>query len=98
MLCCLFFRFTCFARSLTLFRTGMKLLYVSQITNEVTGEHSSIMIKSLVNQTKFKSTWLPSFLTDARRRFISLLSGPFKVRSILLFALSSCRHLINFLI
>ena len=64
----------------------MKMLYVRQTPNELTGEYSSIMLTSLPNRTKFNDNWLPAYVADARRRFLSLLSGTFremKVRGVL---------------
>jgi len=59
-------------------KLGLKLLYIRQTTNELTGEHSCIMIRSLPRRSGFDDAWLPAFCADARRRIISLLSGPFR--------------------
>lgn len=59
-------------------RAGMSLLYLRQTKNELTAEHSSIMIRSLPQRSGFDDAWLPAFSADARRRIISLLSGPFR--------------------
>jgi len=56
----------------------MKLLYVRQTANELTGEYSSIMLTSLPNRTKFNDNWLPAYVADARRRFLSLLASTFR--------------------
>ena len=58
-------------------RLGYRPLYLRQTTNDITGEHTIIVLKQLlddasgVNCTK---NWLASFNTDFTRRFISLLS------------------------
>ncbi|GMH82618.1 hypothetical protein TrST_g12516 [Triparma strigata] len=59
-------------------RTGMKLLYLRQTANPLTGEHSSIMLRPLPNRSKFSDSWMPSFTADARRRFVNLLSTVFR--------------------
>jgi N-acetyltransferase 10 len=58
-------------------KAGMSLLYLRQTKNELTAEHSSIMIRSLPQRSGYDDAWLPAFSADARRRIISLLSGPF---------------------
>mmetsp|Transcript_10072 Transcript_10072/g.14242 ORF Transcript_10072/g.14242 Transcript_10072/m.14242 type:complete len:1228 (-) Transcript_10072:124-3807(-) len=59
-------------------RSGMHLLYLRQTKNELTGEHSCIMIRSFgSSRTGYDNAWLPAFVLDTRRRLISLLSGPF---------------------
>ena len=59
-------------------RAGMRMLYLRQTKNELTGEHSAIMVRSLPKRTGFDEAWLPSFNSDLRRRFISLLGGAFR--------------------
>lgn len=56
----------------------MKLLYLRQTANPLTGEHSSIMLRPLPNRSKFSDSWMPSFTADARRRFVNLLSTVFR--------------------
>jgi len=56
-------------------RARMKMLYLRQTANELTGENSTIMIRAL-NQNN--SSWLKAFVEDFQRRFISFLSGPFR--------------------
>jgi len=63
-------------------RSGMRMLYLRQTANELTGEHSSIMVRTLPNRTNFDDSWLPAFVTDARRRFVSLLCGVFRTMEI----------------
>jgi len=59
-------------------RAGMRMLYLRQTKNELTGEHSAIMARALPKRTGFDDKWLVSFLGDFRRRFISLLGGAFR--------------------
>ena len=58
-------------------RTGMRMLYLRQTKNELTGEHSAIMVRALPRRTGFDDAWLPAFVADTQRRIISLLGGPF---------------------
>ncbi|XP_073977279.1 RNA cytidine acetyltransferase l(1)G0020 isoform X2 [Rhodnius prolixus] len=54
-------------------------VYLRQTPNDLTGEHSCIMLKSLSeNENAF---WLKQYWMDFRRRFISLLSYQFRVFS-----------------
>jgi len=59
-------------------RSGMRLLYTRQTKNELTGEHSAIMVRALPKRTGFDDAWLPAFLADVQRRTVSLLGGPFR--------------------
>ena len=59
-------------------RTGMRMLYLRQTKNDLTGEHSAIMVRALPRRTGFDDAWLPAFVADTQRRIISLLSGPFR--------------------
>lgn len=56
----------------------MQMLYLRQTKNELTGEHSAIMLRALSKTSKVNDTWLESFVQDTQRRFISLLGGPFR--------------------
>jgi N-acetyltransferase 10 len=68
-------------------RKGFKLCYLRQTKNELTGEHSSVMLRELTNHSdrhrlsksgsKVQNGWLHSFVNDYRRRIISLLSYSF---------------------
>lgn len=58
-------------------RVGMRQLYLRQTKNDLTGEHSSIMVRALPRRTGVDDAWLPAFISDTRRRFISLLGGSF---------------------
>jgi N-acetyltransferase 10 len=53
-------------------------LYIRQTTNELTGEHSCVMIKGLSNRQTETKEWLSSFAQDFHRRFLSLLSYKFR--------------------
>ena len=59
-------------------RAGMRMLYLRQTTNELTGEHSTIMVRALPRRTGFDDAWLPAFASDSQRRIVALLSGPFQ--------------------
>lgn len=59
-------------------RAQMQLLYLRQTKNELTGENSAIMVRSLPNRTGVDASWLPAFVSDTRKRFITLLAGPFR--------------------
>ena len=56
----------------------MHMLYLRQTKNELTGEYSAIMLRALPKTTGVNATWLPAFLGDTRRRFITLLAGAFR--------------------
>lgn len=49
-------------------------VYLRQTTNDITGEHSTIMLKSLVSD----ATWLTDFNEDFKRRFVALCGYQFK--------------------
>ena len=53
----------------------MKLLYLRQTPNDLTGEYSTIMIRALSDDN---TSWLKAFAADCQRRIISLLSGSFR--------------------
>ena len=59
-------------------RVGMTLLYLRQTSNELTGEHSAIMIRALPRRSGWDDAWLPAFGVDARRRIGKLLGGAFR--------------------
>ena len=61
----------------------MKLLYLRQTPNDLTGEYSTIMIRALSSSSSDgnlsqSSSWLPAFAVDCQRRIVSLLSGSFR--------------------
>ncbi|XP_043561447.1 RNA cytidine acetyltransferase [Chiloscyllium plagiosum] len=61
-------------------KAGYVPVYLRQTSNELTGEHSCIMLKRLNAEEDVESTeenWLSAFWSDFRRRFLSLLSFQF---------------------
>lgn len=58
------------------------MLYLRQTKNELTGEHSSIMVRALPKVSGVDGTWIDAFVGDTKRRFLSLLGGPFRGLSI----------------
>ena len=63
-------------------KAGMRMLYLRQTANELTGEHSAILLKALPRRTGVNDAWLSAFVGDTRRRLVSLLSGPFRTMDI----------------
>ncbi|KAF6202384.1 hypothetical protein GE061_004783 [Apolygus lucorum] len=57
-------------------RAGFVPVYVRQTPNEVTGEHSTLMLKTM--DSEVDSSWLQQYSSDFRRRFLSLLSYQFR--------------------
>lgn len=49
-----------------------------QTNNELTGEHSCIMVSSLNTSDSKNQNWLSQFWIDFRKRFISLLGYQFR--------------------
>ncbi|GCB68139.1 hypothetical protein scyTo_0013787, partial [Scyliorhinus torazame] len=62
-------------------RAGYAPVYLRQTPNELTGEHSCIMLKALNEEEEDvespRENWLLAFWKDFRRRFLSLLSYQF---------------------
>ena len=56
----------------------MQMLYLRQTKNELTGEHSSIMVRALPRTSGVDDAWLHAFVNDSKRRFLSLLAGSFR--------------------
>ena len=56
-------------------KSGFVPVYLRQTATELTGEHSCVMIKTLVDKD---SAWLGAFATDFRKRFLELLSYEFR--------------------
>ncbi|XP_026467544.1 RNA cytidine acetyltransferase [Ctenocephalides felis] len=52
-------------------------VYIGQKTNDLTGEHSCIMLKKLDKEDEIPATWLSEYFIDFRRRFIKLLGKAF---------------------
>jgi len=59
-------------------KVGMTMMYLRQTANELTGEHSAIMIRALPRRSGWDDAWLPAFGVDARRRIGRLLGGSFR--------------------
>ncbi|XP_059479969.1 RNA cytidine acetyltransferase [Neocloeon triangulifer] len=53
-------------------------VYLRQTPNELTGEHSCIMLHVMEEENSQGLSWLKEFWTDFRRRFISLLGYQFR--------------------
>ncbi|XP_053976648.1 RNA cytidine acetyltransferase [Hylaeus volcanicus] len=60
-------------------RSGFLPVYLRQTANDITGEHSCIMLYKLEQQDDVR--WLESYWNDFRRRFITLLSFSFNTYS-----------------
>ncbi|XP_034541182.1 RNA cytidine acetyltransferase [Notolabrus celidotus] len=59
-------------------KAGYTPVYLRQTPNDLTGEHSCVMLKELnTDETPEQSRWLSAFWKDFRRRFLSLLSYQF---------------------
>lgn len=56
----------------------MRMLYIRQTKNELTGEHSAIMVRALPKTSGVDDKWLDAFVADTKRRFIALLGGAFR--------------------
>ena len=66
-------------------RCGFTPTYLRQTANDLTGEHSTIMLKMLnhtedehVDRSDETTAWLPLFWSDFRRRFVNLLGYDFR--------------------
>ncbi|ROI15050.1 RNA cytidine acetyltransferase [Anabarilius grahami] len=59
-------------------KAGFVPVYLRQTPNDLTGEHSCIMLKELnAEESTEQDQWLSAFWKDFRRRFLSLLSFEF---------------------
>ncbi|RCI00572.1 killer toxin resistant protein, partial [Rhizopus stolonifer] len=62
-------------------RAGFVPLYMRQTANELTGEHSCVMIKALTDTEDSRvanAAWLDAFARDFSKRFLNLLSFNFR--------------------
>lgn len=59
-------------------RAGYVPLYLRQTANELTGEHTCVMLRGLNKNDQEASRWIADFAIDFRRRFLSLLSYKFR--------------------
>ncbi|KAM9220824.1 RNA cytidine acetyltransferase isoform 2-T2 [Dugong dugon] len=63
-------------------RAGFVPVYLRQTPNDLTGEHSCIMLKTLTEEDETdQGAWLSAFWKDFRRRFLALLSYQFSTFS-----------------
>ncbi|KAG5186846.1 GNAT acetyltransferase 2-domain-containing protein [Tribonema minus] len=61
-------------------RVGMDLVYLRQTTNELTGEHTGVMLRALRADGLAEAPregWLADFATDCRRRVVNLYAHEF---------------------
>lgn len=58
-------------------RAGFAPVYLRQTANDLTGEHTCVMLRTLDNSGSSDSAWLGAYAKDFHRRFISLLSYQF---------------------
>nr|XP_015193516.1 PREDICTED: N-acetyltransferase 10 [Lepisosteus oculatus] len=59
-------------------RAGFVPVYLRQTPNDLTGEHSCVMLKDLsTEEASQQGQWLSAFWKDFRRRFLALLSYQF---------------------
>ncbi|GAA99312.1 uncharacterized protein L969DRAFT_93775 [Mixia osmundae IAM 14324] len=59
-------------------RNGYIPMYLRQTENDLTGEHTCIMLRGLSSSRSESAGWLSAFALDFRRRFLSLLSFKFR--------------------
>eukprot|EP01114_Cavostelium_apophysatum_P015200 TRINITY_DN4099_c0_g1_i2.p1 TRINITY_DN4099_c0_g1~~TRINITY_DN4099_c0_g1_i2.p1 ORF type:complete len:1031 (-),score=293.42 TRINITY_DN4099_c0_g1_i2:2-3094(-) len=59
-------------------KSGFSPVYVRQTQNDLTGEHTSIMLKHLRTDESPANNWLDMFTRDFRKRFVTLLSFAFR--------------------
>ena len=57
-------------------KTGFHPTYLRQTRNDITAEHSCIMLRALKNESE---NWVQPFFNDFQRRFLSLLSFEFRI-------------------
>jgi N-acetyltransferase 10 len=54
-------------------------VYLRQTPNDLTGEHSCVMLRPLLNNDSNNASWLPAYASDFHKRFLTLLSYQFRV-------------------
>ncbi|KAI9890838.1 MAG: hypothetical protein M1814_003622 [Vezdaea aestivalis] len=54
-------------------------VYLRQTPNDLTGEHTCVMLRALSTPTAPNPDWLPAYVSDFHRRFLSLLSYNFRI-------------------
>ncbi|KAL1311617.1 hypothetical protein AAFC00_001728 [Neodothiora populina] len=58
-------------------RAGFSPVYLRQTANDLTGEHTCVMLRTLDSSGSSDPAWLGAYARDFHRRFISLLSYQF---------------------
>ncbi|KAJ9648592.1 N-acetyltransferase 10 [Coniosporium tulheliwenetii] len=59
-------------------RAGYVPVYLRQTANELTGEHTCVMLRALATDEASDPSWLGAFARDFHRRFLALLSYQFR--------------------
>ncbi|OJD29636.1 nucleolar atpase kre33 [Diplodia corticola] len=59
-------------------RSSFVPVYLRQTANDLTGEHTCVMLRTLDTPTNADPSWLGAFSRDFQRRFLSLLSYQFR--------------------
>merc|ERR1712166_965769 len=59
-------------------RAGFQPLYVRQTSNELTGEHTCIMLRTMQADSQVNVQWLPTLYADFKRRWMVLLGFEFR--------------------
>ncbi|KAK9313007.1 GNAT acetyltransferase 2-domain-containing protein [Lipomyces starkeyi] len=59
-------------------KAGFRPVYLRQTANELTGEHTSVMVKVLQSGDERRAEWLDGFTSDFRKRFTQLLAYEFR--------------------
>ncbi len=56
-------------------------VYLRQTPNDLTGEHSCVMLRPLLNNNENDTSWLSAYASDFHSRFLTLLSYQFRTFS-----------------
>jgi N-acetyltransferase 10 len=59
-------------------RSSFVPVYLRQTANDLTGEHTCIMLRTLSTDSSRDNTWLGAYARDFHKRFLSLLSYQFR--------------------
>ena len=59
-------------------RAAFAPVYLRQTANELTGEHSCVMLRPLSTSSSTDSSWLGAYAQDFHKRFLTLLSYQFQ--------------------
>lgn len=60
-------------------RASFAPVYLRQTPNDLTGEHSCVMLRSLSTGSNTDTSWLGAYASDFHKRFLSLLSYQFHI-------------------